>query len=410
MKIGGIDFPEPLLNALRDGELVVFAGAGVSMGPPACLPNFESLANTIAEGTRKVQKDGESIDEFLGRLQYEGKSVHVLAAEALFQEGLKATELHCNLLRLYSSAEQIRVVTTNFDLLFEQAAEEVFDDLTEVFHAPTLPPADQSNGIVHIHGVVSSPDEMVLTNKDFGRAYLTEGSALRFLLELFSNFTTLFVGHSHNDPIMRYMTSALSDDEEEDKCFALTGEKNNDIDWNVFGIEPIIYSQSSKGDYSTLDEGIRRLAELVRRSTLDWHRDITMIAGNPPFLDDETADLIEYALGDEIKTRFFIKTASDPKWIDWLDKRGHLDALFGNSTLSERDKLLSQWLVEKFAYNHADKLFILIGEHNTRLHPHFWHDLGYRIGRDKDTSWDKEILSRWISLLLATVPRRVETR
>ena len=167
-----------------------------------------------------------------------------------FQEGLKATELHRNLLRLYSSAEQIRVVTTNFDLLFEQAAEEVFDDPTEVFQAPTLPPADQSNGIVHIHGVVSSPDEMVLTNKDFGRAYLTEGSALRFLLELFSNFTTLFVGHSHNDTIMRYMTSALSDDEEEDKCFALTGEKNNDIDWNVFGIEPIIYPQSSKGDYS----------------------------------------------------------------------------------------------------------------------------------------------------------------
>ena len=36
-----IDFPKPLLNALRDGELVVFAGAGVSMGEPACLPNFE---------------------------------------------------------------------------------------------------------------------------------------------------------------------------------------------------------------------------------------------------------------------------------------------------------------------------------------------------------------------------------
>ena len=40
MRIGGVDFPEPLLNALRDGRLVVFAGAGVSMGPPACLPGF----------------------------------------------------------------------------------------------------------------------------------------------------------------------------------------------------------------------------------------------------------------------------------------------------------------------------------------------------------------------------------
>ena len=40
MRIAGIDFPVPLLNALRDGELVVFAGAGVSMGEPASLPSF----------------------------------------------------------------------------------------------------------------------------------------------------------------------------------------------------------------------------------------------------------------------------------------------------------------------------------------------------------------------------------
>ena len=408
MKIGDIDFPEPLLNALRDGKLVIFAGAGVSMGPPACLPDFKSLANTIAKGTGETLQGGETIDEFLGRLQYKGMKVHALVAKALSQEGPKATKLHRNLLRLYSSAEQIRVVTTNFDLLFEQAAEEVFDDPTKVFQAPTLPPADQSNGIVHIHGAISSPDEMVLTNKDFGRAYLSGGSARRFLLELFGNFTTLFVGYSHNDSIMRYMTSALSDDEGE-KRFALTGEKNNNIDWNVYGIKPITYLQSSKDDYSSLDEGIRRLAELVRRSTLDWHRDITMIAGNPPYLDDETADLIKYALEDETKTQFFTKVASDPKWIDWLDEREQLNALFGNAKLSEPDKLLSRWLVEKFAHNHADKLFLLIGKHNTRLHPHFWHNLGYRIGTDKETSWNQRILPRWISLLLATIQKPVGT-
>ena len=39
MKIAGVDFPEPLLAALRDGRLVVFAGAGVSMGLPAGLPD-----------------------------------------------------------------------------------------------------------------------------------------------------------------------------------------------------------------------------------------------------------------------------------------------------------------------------------------------------------------------------------
>ena len=71
MKIAGIDFPIDLLNALRDGELVVFAGAGVSMGEPACLPNFKHLAQTIArEGIQELQ-DGEEIDRFLGRLQHD---------------------------------------------------------------------------------------------------------------------------------------------------------------------------------------------------------------------------------------------------------------------------------------------------------------------------------------------------
>ena len=51
MRIGGADFPEPLLNAPRDGRLVVLAGAGVSMGPPANLPSFPELAHQVAEGT-----------------------------------------------------------------------------------------------------------------------------------------------------------------------------------------------------------------------------------------------------------------------------------------------------------------------------------------------------------------------
>lgn len=50
MKIDGVDFPQPLLDALRDGRLVVFAGAGVSMGPPSDLPGFRRLAKQVAEG------------------------------------------------------------------------------------------------------------------------------------------------------------------------------------------------------------------------------------------------------------------------------------------------------------------------------------------------------------------------
>ena len=52
MRISGIDFPKSLLDALRDGNLVVFAGAGVSMGEPSGLPDFSKLAMTVAAGTK----------------------------------------------------------------------------------------------------------------------------------------------------------------------------------------------------------------------------------------------------------------------------------------------------------------------------------------------------------------------
>ena len=163
----------------------------------------------------------------------------------------------------------------------------------------------------------------------------------------------------------------------------------------------------NKDDHSILDEGVRRLADLIQRGAVDWHREITEIAGNPPSLDKETEDLIEYALGDDTRTRFFTEAAIAPEWIDWLDEREYLNSLFGDGRFSEQAETFSRWLVEQFAYTHANKLFLLIGKHNMRLHPRFWYDLAYRIGRDRETSWDTDILSRWISLLLATVQENV---
>ncbi len=398
------NFPKPLLNALRDGELVVFAGAGVSMGEPAYLPSFKDLANKIAEGTGKTLQDREPIDRFLGQLQHDGVNVHTLAAKNLSPIGLQATDLHQNLLRLYSKAEQVRVVTTNFDLLFEQAAKDVFtSNQPEVFRAPALPLGHQFNGIVHIHGAVSHSDEMIITDADFGRAYLTEGWAQRFLVDLFRSFTVLFVGYSHEDTIMNYLARALPVGEAT-RRFVLIGETDNDADrWRLLGIEPISYPQTDGHDYSVLYEGIRRRADHVRRSVLDWQREITEIAEKLPPLDEASIDLIGYALEDKTKAQFFTKAASDPDWIDWLDERGLLNALFENGTLSDRDRALSGWLVENFTYDQADKLFLLIGRHNMRLNPHFWKDLVWTIVGE-NPPLDRDISSRWISLLLDTAP------
>ena len=405
MKIADIHFPKPLSAALRKGKLVIFAGAGVSMGEPARLPDFVRLAHKIAAGTGQTLHNSEPVDRFLGRLQDAGVDVHARAAQALSPGDLEPTELHRDLLRLYSGAGQVRVVTTNFDRLFEQASKDVFDSRPGVFRAPALPLGNDFNGIVHVHGAVSHPGGMVLTDKDFGRAYLTEGWARRFLVALFREFTVLFVGYGHNDTVMNYLARALPVSAPGQR-FALTGEDEADRQrWRVLGIEPIKYPQENDADYSKLHEGVRRLAEFYGRGVLDWQHVITELARkNPPLLGDEEAGLIEEALKDETRTRFFTAAASSPEWIDWLDKHKHLDALFSSGDLSERDSALANWLSERFAFRYADELFLIIARHGTRLHPFFWQALGREIGLGEQDPVGKEVLSRWISLLLATVP------
>ena len=109
---------------------------------------------------------------------------------------------------------------------------------------------------------------------------------------------------------------------------------------------------------------------------------LTRSRRKPPPLDEETADLIEDALGDAKRIQFFIEAASDPKWIDWLDKRGYLNTLFDDGTLSERDEILAWWLTNHFTYEHADKLFLLIGTHN------MWPESAF-MGRTGVEGWSR---------------------
>lgn len=401
MRFAGIEFPEPLLSALRDDRLVVFAGAGVSMGEPANLPSFRQLANAIASGTNESLEEQETEDRFLGRLSQKGVDIYERAAQILSRNGPMFTELHRSLLRFYSSVAQVRIVTTNFDLLFEHAAEKVFDRASEVYRAPALPLGHHFNGIVHIHGVMSHPSEMVLTDADFGRAYLTEGWACRFLVDLFQHFVVLFVGYSHNDTIVSYLARALPESEM-GKRFALTEENDNPQRWRILGIEPIGYPKPAGRDFSALCEGVRRLADMVRRSVIDWQYEITELAAKLPPLNGEEEDVIEDALKDATRTRFFAEAAHLPEWISWLDKRKQLDALFVDSHFEERESILAWWLSEKFAISCADVLMLLISTHGMRLHPRFWRTLGSTIAREKEI--DQTTLSRWVSLLLATAP------
>lgn len=407
MKIEEIDFPQKLLDAVNDNQLVVFAGAGVSIPKPAGLPTFRKLAVMVAQGSGETIGHRESEDRFLGRLHHQGQQVHIRAAQVLREKSPKPSCLHHDLTGLYQSRESLRIVTTNFDTLFEAAAYRRFDAHPDAFLAPALPRGRDFNGIVHVHGSIDRPQDMVLTDADFGRAYLTEGWTRNFLLDLFQTFAVLFVGYRHEDTVMNYLARALPV-ERAPLRFALT-QDTDATRWEILGIRPVLFQKADKHDYSALYKGVFGLSQYVGRGTLGWQSIIARIAANPPSLDQEAMDLVEQGLSDPAhpeRTRFFTEAASDVEWIKWLDDNGHLKPLFelGTPTMEEPTWMLGRWLAKQFIRDHSDEVFRLIARNGMILHPQLWESLVYQVTHQGDTPCDAATLERWISLLLDAAP------
>ena len=410
MNISGINFPRRLLEALKDNQLVVFVGAGVSIPEPAGLPTFRQLAEAVALGSGEAIRERETEDHFLGRLADRGQQVHLETAQILRQKAPKPSCLHHDLTALYPNLETLKIVTTNFDTLFEEAANARFGAQPETFRAPALPLGRDFNGIVHVHGAIDKPGDMVLTDRDFGRAYLTEGWARNFLLDLFKTFPVLFIGYGHNDTVMNYLARALPPDQTQPR-FALTGGAELSK-WDTLRVKPVVFPQLSEHNYTGLYEGVSRLAKYVTRGILDWQRIISEIAKNPPSLDQEEMDTVGDGLSNSARTRFFTEAASHVEWVRWLDENGHLDNLFGADsppTMEEPTRTLGWWLARTFAKDQSDELFRIIAKHEMDIHPGFWETLAWAIGSPEHTPEQAETLTRWVSLLLDTAPPRPDT-
>lgn len=310
----------------------------------------------IADGTGLNAT--QPLDRFLGQLHNRKVPVHERAARYVSPANSKPTILHDNLLQLFRSPERVRIVTTNFDLHFEAAAKDVFGTLPSVYRAPALPLGGSFNGIVHVHGALPNVTELVLTDSDFGRAYLTQGWARRFLVEVFRSYTILFIGYTHSEVVMNYLARALPG-AESDQRFALTDENG---DWRHLGVTPILFRKGAGSEaYRDLHEGIYQLAERAKRGVLDWQTRIAELGGRKPPSDEDAAGEVEQALRELHTTRFLVNVARDVDWPQWMNARKHLDALFDDSlTLNDRDNLLAWWIAEHYSVAYPNEILRLL--------------------------------------------------
>lgn len=407
-RFGSIDFDERILNAIKDDKLVIFAGAGVSMGSPSNLPSFWKLAENIASGTGL--RPTEPLDRFLGTLNNNGIDVHQRAIKPLSPDGSEPNDLHRNIIRLFRDSKRIRLITTNFDLLFEKAYKKLqnddsFSEEPNIYRAPALPQGYDFNGIVYIHGALPQlsshrAKDMVLTDADFGRAYLTEGWARRFLVDVFREFTVLFIGYSHDDVIMKYLARALPGDRLVGR-FALTEKPK---DWKLLGIEPIIFEERKDtiNKYIELYDSINQLSEVTSRGVLEWEHRIIELSQTHPKDDDTLKGEINYILGRDETTKLFTKHIKGKEWPAWLNSQGHLAALFDTHPLNEREKLLAKWLAKHYTNTHPHTLFKIIFSQNLKMNKLQWQELGKQVAISDFP--EKQVFEQWADIIFKTKP------
>lgn len=121
MIIQNIEYPELLVDAIKNDKFVIFCGAGVSMSEPTKLPSFNELSKKISELTNQEKRNDESDEQYLGRVENLGHDVHTEVCNILTGSELQPNTNHETLIDFFK--KDIRIVTTNYDIMLESALE-----------------------------------------------------------------------------------------------------------------------------------------------------------------------------------------------------------------------------------------------------------------------------------------------
>lgn len=300
---GGGDIPEELMRDVNDGKAVFLCGAGVSCHR-AGLPLFGNLTKQVYadlgenpdhEPAEQRAMGREEYDRALTSLEKRTHRPHDISrvrstVAKLLQPPAGPFPDHETLLQLSQDPDgRPRVLTTNFDTLFERAAQSL--KMTAHSHAgKALPDAGRprDQGILHLHGrladvaVPVDATDLVLTSADFGAAYLRDGWAARYIEHRMRLGPLVLVGYQAEDAAMRLLLEALDADRDRfpdlHGIYALSVSTiSSASDWKAKGITPIEFDS-----FDSLYRTLSVWAQYRRDPRAFRHRRLEEILLSPP--------------------------------------------------------------------------------------------------------------------------------
>lgn len=193
-------------QAMDDHQLVLFVGAGASIasGMPSWGDAIQNIANRLSISDKDL--------DYLRIPQYyfnaRGKKEYTQLIREIFRHGdyLPKHEIHDKIIEFDTAT----IITTNYDHLIEQAAEDNSQILSVVSKDADLPYRQGGKELIKMHGDFEN-DNFVLKEDD----YLSYGRNFKlienYVKSLIGTKVVLFIGYSFNDPDLKLIFSWVKD-------------------------------------------------------------------------------------------------------------------------------------------------------------------------------------------------------
>jgi len=215
MKATNQEYIDVLAEELDRGKLVVFVGAGISMG--SGLPSWSKLVEKYSDrlnlGDRKEDKEYTSEEMLIiPEIFHEkfGKIKYYEVLDEIFGKKMKPNKIHEKLDNLSPNY----IITTNYDSLVEDQLNETYT-YDVIVKEEELAYSQSNKMIIKMHGDLKSKN-IVLKKSDYDNYEKERPLITTFVKSLFTTNTVLFIGYSLNDlnvkGIMNWISEILKDD------------------------------------------------------------------------------------------------------------------------------------------------------------------------------------------------------
>ncbi len=229
------------LSSINIKNTILFIGAGMSC-IAGCNTWDKLIENFIKKISSETNKDfnkrldnGEIIQYCYDKLHKENnqKTIISIIRDSIIPDVEDAfPNIYLPTMRLITSIfSDSKVITTNFDNCIEMS--KLFDNSNVFYEISDIGNFKiKSKCIFHIHGCIENIEKVIITNSQYSDLY-NKKEYTDFLIDIFSNYSVLFLGYSLQDQKIREL---LQKSKNINKHFCLIPNEDefSDFDCKIF--------------------------------------------------------------------------------------------------------------------------------------------------------------------------------